>query len=1133
MNPTGPASSARPVFGPATAVLELAVSGRWRAPETTAALADHAAAQARAESDWATALLAEGWLVHGLAAVGRGAAAVPRAVAALGDAVRHGHRPAEARLRVGLASVARELGDGDSARALLDPVLGREISDPELAADAHIEAVRCGGRGAEGLLAAADLAMGHIRRLRGEQVELGLAALDAALANRHRAARSARAAAARAREGLRRLLGDPGSGSDLDPISPHIAAWLNLELTLALLDDGQTDTARRVAEPALTWSGRPAALVPLTRLRLALAQRAYLPVGENEAALRAVGWAAGVVGEQDLPGLEADCQSLLAEVHEQRGALPDALMASRRAHQALRMHSARVEQALVLLGRSAGNARTTSAAVERTAGIAVASGPDRRLTSDLPPTPPSATPPSALPPTAAERSPHPGAAHEGAPASRDAISATGAFAASSPTLRLPMVPPRPAAPGPETPAVSWSTPGTASGPSVDGSGGSSSRRVEEVLTGWPDDAHTDTSQAEGSASPRVTPPVEGDEVSDTVSYRRAPEVSDGVGWAEAGGWNDLSSPTAAMARTPWHEEPEPTDGSRGVEALGREPEYTSMPPVDELGLPVGELGLPGAELGARGDEFDADAEDSGSEANELDELFEPGEDRPLGLVALDVATPTGPLTGDAVRPLLERVAEHVRGQLPPNSRLAVLARDVVLVVLPPVEADVVARWMRSLAGGLSARWNVYASDVPRSAFRVAVGALEPGRPPAETVADLCERLSRQSASGAGAAGGGRHVARAGGMVELNSGSTTSESRGGGRRRRPDSGVGPAADRSGAAPSAAVHGAAAGTNGSAPSRSVPSNGAASSGSPNGASPNGAAPNPANGEATSTPNGGSEATARAAAHGGLNSDAWREGNGGASSPIGEARGNGNGAATPGLNGVRPGVSDRARRIGPVTALNGTSPNLGAAPGPNGIAGLDGHVSGLNGAASGLGSPPPGLSGAVTPNDTAPGPSSAAPGRTGSCSRTAGIDRSAVARLSRLALRPPVALGTASNSTVSNSTVSNGTVSNGTGLNGTNGVHPYGAATERIELSALAATALAVRPEDTTPQATTHTTDTTPRATTHSASAPVPDSGTTAAASSPDPAAANPVRKPAPTAELSFAELLAGALAAYRDG
>ncbi len=1022
MTPTGPASSAQPVFGPATAVLELAVSGRWRSPETTAALADHAVAQARAEGDGSCALLAEGWLLHGLAAVGRGPAAVPRAAAALADAMRDGHRSAEARLRVGLAAVARELGDQDSARALLGPLLSGDISDPELAADAYVETVRGGG---PGLVAAVDLAVGHIRRLRGEQVELGLAALDAALANRHRADGNPGAAAARARDGLRRLLGDPGAGSELDPISPHIAAWLSLEQTLALLDDGQADLARRVAEPALAWSGRPAALVPLTRLRLTLAQRAYLPLGENEAALRSVAWAAGVVGEQDLPGLEADCQSLLAEVHEQRGALPDALTAIRRAHQALRVHSLRVEQALVLIGRIAGDPRPNPAPA---AGVRPGAALPDDPRPDAAPAPttrpdgplPVGTGPDAqtigLPPVGG--SPAPASDHGG-------LSAGEAFTTASPTVRLPIVPRRPAdlgaeprpARGPE-PTTAAGTGGSA-GHGTAGHGtaghGTAADRVDNGwsgLTGWPEEIRTESPGA-AVDRPGANPAGAIDALGAAARDRFAAVGPEALGWAEAGGWDGLSAPTPATGR--------PGDAG-GVEAGGLG--YSSMPAAGPGRRSVDDPDLPTAGFGPLSDRVhppeDAEPDaDGGTRGDpELDELFEPGEDRPLGLVALDVATPTGPLTGDAVRPLLERIAEHVQGQLPPNSRLAVLARDAVLVVLPPVEPEVVARWMRSLAGGLSARWSEYATDAPRSAFRVAVGALEPGRTAVDVVAELCDRLSRQSAAATGSAGGGRHVARARAAVEMNAGATAPESRSGGRRRRPESGADPypAASVPSEPPAPATH------------STPPMKPAGSSGG---------------GNAPSAHANGLSASPRAAV-GGSGPGSPLPGPELAADPAGDRTTRGHAGARGG-DPLAPGMHD--------LALGG----LGAVPdrttGPNGRP--DDPIGGN-------GSAPPGSArnGSSTITGIAPGPTGSASRRGGLRSRTAGLDREAVARLARLASHPPTTPGSPPATARAVSVFPGAAAGIRTGTEGTF----YAAATERIALAGALATALTSRADPT---------------------------------------------------------------------
>src|SRR5581483_4451511 len=175
----------------------------------------------------------------------------------------------------------------------------------------------------------------------------------------------------------------------------------------------------------------------------------------------------------------------------------------------------------------------------------------------------------------------------------------------------------------------------------------------------------------------------------------------------------------------------------------------------------------GATAGRGGAVDDVGAlDDAGGDTavDELGALFEPGEQRPLGLVAIDVVTPRGPLKGYVAKPLLAQIADQARAQLPSNARLEVLSSDVVLVVLPPVDADVVLRWMRALATRLSARWSDFAADVPRSTYRVAVGTFDAEQSVHANVEQLRARLAgvhRGQGSDPGLpTGGGRHVARA-------------------------------------------------------------------------------------------------------------------------------------------------------------------------------------------------------------------------------------------------------------------------------------------------------------------------------------------------------------------------------------
>ncbi|MDT7676401.1 MAG: hypothetical protein QOD82_4303, partial [Pseudonocardiales bacterium] len=350
MQPTGLTSAA--TSGPA--VLELAEASRWRAPEVTAALAEHAARMARDSGDEATALLAEGWLVQGLAAIGHGVAAVPRAVTALTEATRLNQPAASDRLRVALAGVARSLDDRSAGLVLLAPVLDRAGTSAKVRADAHLEAVLCHDKAADGGAASSvDVARTALRQVGGEYGELGLAALDGALAGQQRALRQLTGALEHARAGLHRVLGDRPASGALQPVSPYLAATLGLELTLALLDQGQHDAAREAAGPVLRWDVQPGSLVPTARLRLALAQRVYLPAGAREEALAAAEWVAKAVEQRELPEIEVESHGLLAELRERGGELSGALAASRQAHAAYRALASGVERAVVLLVRAA------------------------------------------------------------------------------------------------------------------------------------------------------------------------------------------------------------------------------------------------------------------------------------------------------------------------------------------------------------------------------------------------------------------------------------------------------------------------------------------------------------------------------------------------------------------------------------------------------------------------------------------------------------------------------------------------------------------------------------------------------------------------------------------------------------
>jgi hypothetical protein len=352
VQPTG--SSPTPAvsgFGSLDAVLRLAEASRWRAPDATAVLAEHAKRLAGAAGDTAGGLRAEAWLAHGLVAIGRGVSAVPLAAAALPRAVLGADSEVEARLRVELASVAHDLGEAGHAESLLAPVRDRRDLPTALRADIAAQAAVLHPQNQQ----LVDAAVGLLRQLGGEAGELGMARVDALLAQQLSEHGQPEAAIRRARDGLRTVLGERPTAGALEPVAPHLALRLAVELSLALVKVGHRGPINEIAEPMLGWQARSASLVPATRLRLALAGQVQLPAGEHREALAHIDWVSRAIAGEDLPELEAECHQVRAKLAEARGESSDALAAGRTARLAHRLHNTRVEHARQLLAEVAGD----------------------------------------------------------------------------------------------------------------------------------------------------------------------------------------------------------------------------------------------------------------------------------------------------------------------------------------------------------------------------------------------------------------------------------------------------------------------------------------------------------------------------------------------------------------------------------------------------------------------------------------------------------------------------------------------------------------------------------------------------------------------------------------------------------
>jgi hypothetical protein len=825
-------------------VLELAEASRWRAPEVTAALAEHAARMARDSGDVATALLAEGWLVQGLAAIGHGVAAVPRAVSALTEATRLDQPAASDRLRVALAGVARSLDDRSAGLVLLAPVLDRAGTSAKVRADAHLEAVLCHDNAAAGGAASSvDVARTALRQVSGEYGELGLAALDGALAGQQRALRQLTGALEHARAGLRRVLGDRPASGALQPVSPYLAATLSLELTLALLDQGQHDAARDAASPVLRWDVQPGSLVPTARLRLALAQRVYLPAGAREEALAAAECVAKAVDQRELPEIEVESHGLLAELRERGGDLSGALAASRQAHAAYRALASGVERAVVLLVRAASEvsppARPSVEALRGDDRAAAPAGPSGAPRAEI------AAPDR---PGQLQRSPGYAAATNG-DTPPWLTSAGPAWRPSVDTVRHPgSVTPR--RPDPGSPAPPGQGLPASSGKNVfrlfEGiaAQGNGQAAVPNPELREPREASDPTASLTQPASLETTDPLLGQTIA--AQLRR---LTPGFGPGDGADARPVDGSRPTTSPDPLFD-PDPLTGSSSPNSFSDSlssdplgiPSDTSAPLgaggssrspdplVDPLPLVTGQpvsadfLSGPGAltspdllgealpdDSGVRGGPGGADAGDPMGASGVPTRLtvaqlavellgLSTRSGLPPHLVLIDIATPDGA----AVGALASRIGSRVSDQLPRGGRIYLLEQDAVAIALPEADPQVVTGWVRTVSAGLSLRWSDLAIDMPRAVFRVDVRQLEEGRTIAEQLRDL--RVGHDSP---GAAPGqpaappaaeppgtdqvsalsGRHLAGTGAPAPLGADKVpnwiNAQPGSGGRRRRPD------------------------------------------------------------------------------------------------------------------------------------------------------------------------------------------------------------------------------------------------------------------------------------------------------------------------------------------------------------
>jgi hypothetical protein len=296
---------------------------RWARPDLTAELAAHVLEEASVAGQQGRWLAAAGWAVHARAATGDGRDAACVVMAALprwGSDALAGQ--AAHRLRVELAMVAAGAGEVESARRLLAEVDVHD-SDPELAADVLCAQARCAVEDAPdevgGALDAADAAWA---RVGGSAGELGGASVALMRAVVERRAGRPAAAVDHAADGLAGLeRGRTGSGTP----SAHLAAALAAEWISALLDAGRVREARDGCSallPRLSEQARPTRQLALLRLTVA---RALAAQDEQADTTQLLAQAADDAAGSDVPDLEAVCRTALGALHERANQLDVAL----------------------------------------------------------------------------------------------------------------------------------------------------------------------------------------------------------------------------------------------------------------------------------------------------------------------------------------------------------------------------------------------------------------------------------------------------------------------------------------------------------------------------------------------------------------------------------------------------------------------------------------------------------------------------------------------------------------------------------------------------------------------------------------------------------------------------------------
>lgn len=350
-------SSAAGTDNPAAeSLLRQAAALVLRAPELTVVFAERAAALAEAAGSDQLWVRAEALAVSGRVRLGLRTDTVGRAVAALRAAEDLDDPSVAAGLRTDLAICARSVGVPLMGLAAVRPVLAVAGFTGAGKAAALSQLVGClsqFGRKPEldRTLAEADKLSGSDDDLDGDDRLLMRALVRVAMSAHRRRHVDVLGAGDAARTGLGLLdqLDDPTCDGGV------VRVRLILHLVCSLLDRGDTENARDIAETLLAEPPRAASVAPLGWLRMAVATRVLLPAGAVEGAGIMLRDAVHSTERHGLYSLNSRLWAELAHVEERLGRAPEAIECLHQSRAAEHVYARSRRQAMGLLAGEFGH----------------------------------------------------------------------------------------------------------------------------------------------------------------------------------------------------------------------------------------------------------------------------------------------------------------------------------------------------------------------------------------------------------------------------------------------------------------------------------------------------------------------------------------------------------------------------------------------------------------------------------------------------------------------------------------------------------------------------------------------------------------------------------------------------------